>query len=95
MASTDLVLDGLASYRLARLLAQDDLLKTPRDRLWNWCKDNHHPKLAEFVTCPHCIGVWTSFAVVLVAPVLPGWRRMRRALAAAGLVSLITALVEP
>jgi hypothetical protein len=85
-------LDALASYRLARLLTMDDLTKPVRDTVWKWASDREHHRLAEFVTCPHCVGVWVAAGVVLVAPrALPrrGWRALRLFLAVAGAESLM------
>jgi hypothetical protein len=91
---TDLALDGLASYRLARLLTMDDLTKPPRDRIWKFAQERGMHRLAEFVTCPHCVGVWVAFGVVLVAPrVVPRWRSVRAALAAAGAASALASFV--
>jgi len=90
----DLLLDSLATYRLARLLAQDDLLKGPRDRVWQWAADHQHPKLAELATCPHCVGVWIAFGMTLIAPRVPGWRRVRTALAVAGAASLAVSFAD-
>jgi Protein of unknown function (DUF1360) len=83
-----LVLDGLATYRLARLLTMDDLTKGPRDWLWKRAQQRGHHKVAELVTCPHCVGVWAAAGVVLVGPTIPGWHRVRAFLAVAGLASL-------
>lgn len=49
----------LAAYRVARLIAVDDLTAPLRDRTHGW--------LGELVTCPFCTGVWVSIAVVLFA----------------------------
>lgn len=49
----------LAAYRITRLIAVDDLTAPLRDRVHGW--------LGELVTCPFCVGVWVSAAVVLFA----------------------------
>lgn len=49
----------LFAYRLTRLIAVDDITSPLRDRAHGW--------LGELVTCPFCVGVWVSAAVVLFA----------------------------
>lgn len=49
----------LASYRITRLVAQDTILKAPRERILN-----DGPTWAgNLVTCPFCIGFWIALAV--------------------------------
>jgi hypothetical protein len=90
----DLVLDGLATYRLARLLTMDDLTKPARDRVWKWAADREMHRLAEFVTCPHCVGVWVAAGVVSLSALrgVPGWRHVRTFLAVAGAESLLASI---
>jgi hypothetical protein len=90
----DLVLDSLAAYRLARLVTMDDLTKPARDRVWHWAMEHKRHRLAEFVTCPHCVGVWVAAGVVSFTALrgVPGWRHVRTVLAVAGAESLMASL---
>jgi hypothetical protein len=62
------VLLALASYRLWRLLAEDDLLDRPRRwalRLGDWedgqpVPDGYRIKWGEFLACPWCAGFWIA-----------------------------------
>jgi len=66
----ELVLLALASYRLWRLLAEDDILDRPRRallRLGSWQEGEDAPvgyraKLGEFLACPWCAGWWIALA---------------------------------
>lgn len=90
---TALLLIGLATYRLARLLVYED---GPGDvvlrlRAWAGCYDygeDGRPvsSLGRALTCVHCSGVYLGsglFALFLFAPVVVFW------LAALGLASLL------
>lgn len=62
---------AVASFRLWRIVADDDILSRPRRwafGLGDWQDDGdpvpstYRRGLAEFVTCPWCLGLWISFA---------------------------------
>lgn len=57
---------SLAAYRATRLLVEDMILKTPREKLEGWLEARDHAKLAHLVTCPWCVGFYVSAAVVAV-----------------------------
>jgi hypothetical protein len=72
----DVVRIGLASYKIGRLVAKDDVTSWVRAPVTR-DEDATQPKpegagraLGELLTCPYCIGVWTaaglSYALVLV-----------------------------
>lgn len=60
------VLLGLATFRVWRLFAEDDVLDVPRRRLLGaagWkpgdpTPEGYRTKWAEFLTCPWCAGFW-------------------------------------
>lgn len=59
-----LVVCALAAWRVTRLVTEDTIADRPRDALlrrWN----DRHPKLAELVTCPHCVGVYAAVLAVV------------------------------
>jgi Protein of unknown function (DUF1360) len=71
----DMLRIGLASYKLGRLVAKDDVTTWVRAPVTQ-DPDATEPKprgveraLGELVTCPYCVGVWTasglSYALVL------------------------------
>ncbi len=60
---------ALAAYRIWRLLAEDEILEWPRRYLvrlpQTWDEGDSIPrayrnKLADFLTCPWCLGFWVS-----------------------------------
>lgn len=58
-----LVVDGLAVYRLARLLTRDSLplIARPRDAIAQRWADR---ALGELVVCPWCVSVWLAAGVL-------------------------------
>ncbi|MDH4038574.1 MAG: DUF1360 domain-containing protein [Candidatus Krumholzibacteria bacterium] len=62
---------ALAAWRVFHLLAFDDILDKPRNTLCglprNWKEGDIIPRtyrenLAEFITCPYCLGFWSAVA---------------------------------
>lgn len=58
-----------AAWRVWHLLAYDTVLDGPRNMIcglpWDWTDDKTVPrsyreKLAEFITCPYCLGFWIA-----------------------------------
>jgi hypothetical protein len=91
--TVDLAVDGLAVFRLTRLLTEDELLAPVREYIWK----NHSPeetKIGYFITCPWCTSIWIGGGVVAARTLAPRtWDRAARALsfsAAAGIISQIS-----
>ena len=86
----DLGVDTLATYRLARLLTEDELFEPVRE--WVWKK--HSPedtKIGYFVTCPWCVSIWAGAGVALAREFAPrSWRVAARALAFSALTGLLS-----
>lgn len=51
--------------------------------------DDDPPMLAALITCRWCVSVWVALAVVLVIRHMPGWRRVRNALALSSAATLL------
>lgn len=71
-----------ASYRLWRLLAEDDILDWPRrwvvrlPREWQegqMLPEGYRIRAAAFITCPWCFGFWLAIAVWLLWQAEPHW----------------------
>jgi hypothetical protein len=63
---TDALLDGLATYRVTRLVVDDELTSPIREYIWK----NHSPeetKIGYFVTCPFCVSIWAGGLVALMS----------------------------
>lgn len=79
----DLLVDGLAAFRLARLVTTDGIAQRPRSAVKRWAVRGEHRKVLELLDCPWCVGFWCALAVQL----LP--RRARGVLAAAAVSGIV------
>lgn len=62
--------------------------RIPRD-------DDDAPKLAEFVTCPYCVGIWISGLVVLFRRYAHGaWSPLAKVLALSAIAALMRGLEQ-
>lgn len=96
---SDLLVDGLAAFRLARLVRVDGITQRPRSAVKRWAVGRHtgsyvrsgisvtakpaHPKVLELLDCPWCVGFWSAVAVQF----LP--RRARLVLAASAVAGIV------
>lgn len=90
---TDVAVDVLATYRLTRLLQQDDLPPLPavRDRLMQRLESSPWSAL---IDCPWCLSVWLGFGVVLLRRVCPRlWDPIAAALAASAVTGVLSQIV--
>jgi hypothetical protein len=86
----EIVVLGLASNRLARAVAVDEITAPARRAVERWAAGRDSAaaeKVAQLVSCPVCTGWWTSLVVSAVAP---GRARLRRGVAVAGVQVLLT-----
>lgn len=90
MTPADLTVDGLAAFRLTRLIVDDTILDTPRaavlDRL-----DAGGPaarKIAEGLGCYWCAGMWVAVAAAAVRRTA-AWRAARVPLALSAVVGIL------
>lgn len=81
----NLLIDGLAVYRLARLVTRDRIAEPLRDAV------SARSDLGdELVNCPHCVAVWAAAGVVAARVVCPRlWGPLGYGLAIAGVASLL------
>ena len=83
MTAVDLILCILCAYRLTQLVVHDVISMPVTDWL-----SGLHPKLEEFLCCPHCVGFWMAVATVAASC----WQPLRYgiwAFAVAGAISII------
>lgn len=78
----DLVRVGLASYKVGRLVAKDEVTTWVRAPVTR-DEDAHEPEregmaraLGELVTCPYCIGLWASAGLTAALAVRPRETRL-------------------
>ncbi len=102
MGATAIVLNALATYRLARLVTEDTIMEPFRRRLYGHVARPFtvaeqelqiaaRPRVAVFITCPWCVSIWIAAAVVALQALVPGqWSYAAAGLAfsaAAGLIA--------
>lgn len=86
----DIVIDGLACYRVTRLVVEDHLFDRPRDRLVARLQLGDHLKLIELIGCPWCVSVYVGFGIVAARRLAPNlWGPVASALAASAAAGLL------
>lgn len=64
MTAIDLIVYGLATYRLTRLITRDVI--TARLRDWVWSKrPPESSKIGYLFTCEWCMSIWTASVLVV------------------------------
>lgn len=84
--------DGLAVFRLTRLVVDDTLLDAPRDAVLE-VLDGGGPlarKVGEGLRCYWCVSVWVGAGAALASLAAPrAWRVVARAAAASAIAGLL------
>jgi hypothetical protein len=82
IAFGDMARIGLASYKIGRLVAKDDVTSWVRAPVTRDAETNE-PKpqgveraLGELVTCPYCVGVWAASALSYALVLYPRQTRL-------------------
>jgi hypothetical protein len=94
-----LVLAIFATYRLARLVSKDTILDALRNAINKKAAepDSGWYYIAEWMNCPHCVGVWIAFFIVIALSFYFHWSfglGILAWLAVAGGQSFMQSLVE-
>lgn len=93
MSLTEHAIDALATYRLTKLVIDDEITAELRDAA-NSHLDNHpgtaSKKLKYFLTCPWCVSIWAGGAIVGLRLVSP---KAANAVSTALAVSAVTGLL--
>ena len=85
----DMVVDGLAAFRLTRLIVEDEIVADLRSA-WFRRHDPGTTKLGYLVTCPWCTGFWVSAGVVAARAVAPrAWGPAAKTLALSAAVGIL------
>lgn len=90
-----LAVDALATYRLTRLIVQDDITAPLRERVRHAAmRSVDSPGIAAKVntllSCPWCVGMWVSFGVVAARRLAPAaWTPVAAALAFSAVTGVI------
>lgn len=87
------VIDALATYRLTRLLIEDEILRTPRVAILELLESETigpESKLAYFLQCPWCMGFWCAILVLCARRACPKvWSNLALVLALSATTGLI------
>lgn len=89
MKLLDLLVDGLATYRMTKFIIDDELLADVREKFLD-----KHPadstKLGYLVGCPWCISIYMGTAVVTARALAPHmWNRAAQALSFSATTGMI------
>lgn len=94
MTLFELVLGGLATYRLSRLVVMDDITYPIRERIWRKFSPDE-TKFGYFFTCMWCFSIWTALLLVISSIIIPTitlW--VEAVLAFSAIAGLLTAYEE-
>ncbi len=95
MEHHDAVLDGLATYRLTRLITTDEITRPAREWAVEQLESRGYSRAAYLLQCPYCVSVWVGLGVATAPRALGrAWRPARVALCASGVVTLIEQVME-
>lgn len=89
----DLLLDALSTFRITRLLVEDELLAEPRDAVTRWADGRDttlRRKIGTLATCAWCCSAWSGLLVVASRRFVPRlWDPLAKALAYSAVTGLI------
>lgn len=90
----DLVITSLATYRLTKLVIDDEILREPREVVLSrlYASDSAlAQKAAYLLTCPWCVSIWAAGGLLLLKVVSPGaYALIARALAASAVTGVLS-----
>ena len=64
------IIAGLATYRLTRLIVDDEILAPIRNRIFNRF-DPEYSKFGYVLTCTWCSSIWVASLVVIFGIIIP------------------------
>jgi hypothetical protein len=81
---------GLATYRLTKLVIDDEITSEIREKLL--AKLGDHPKLSYFLHCPWCVSIWAAGGLVTLDKLSPEIGDiLKKVLAASAITGLVDA----
>jgi hypothetical protein len=93
-APLDLVIDGLATHRIARIIVTDEILDGPRAHVMQALHEAGWEKGKTLLRCTWCVGVWVALGVTVARRTCPrAWAPVAYGLAladAAGIINSTT-----
>ena len=94
MNLTDAAIRGLATYRLSRLIVEDEITSPIRDRVWK----NHPPhtsRLGYLFTCYWCSSIYAASALEISRIIAPKTtRKVETVLALSAVAGIVAARMD-
>lgn len=88
---TDLTLDALSVFRLARLATEDAIFDDRRNAFVDRMNATGHDKLAYLATCTWCTSAYVAVAVVVARRAFPrAWPACARVLAFSAVAGILS-----
>ena len=85
----ELVVDALATFRLTRLVVEDEIAAPIREAVWKKY-DVTDSKIGYLLTCPWCVSFWVGAGVVAAHQIAPDqWKPVARVFAMSALTGMI------
>lgn len=83
-------IDALAAFRVTRLVTADDITAPLRDAIEVRAARVASDRLAEFIVCPWCVGMWVAAGVAIARARFPRtWGALARILGISAAVGLL------
>lgn len=90
----ELIVDGLACHRIARLIVTDEIFDRPRAHLMTALHAAGYEKAIEGLRCTWCTSVYVAFGVAAARALAPrAWQPVARALALADVAGIVSSTV--
>lgn len=84
-----LAVDALATFRLTRLVVEDELTSPIREAVWKRY-DASDTKIGYLLTCPWCVSIWVGVGVVAARRIAPSaWEPVAAVLAGSTVTGMI------
>jgi hypothetical protein len=91
----DLAVDTLASYRLTKLIRDDQITESFRENVYSRFGPPEESKVSYLVNCPWCMSIWFGLALALARRQTPAAAHLAtRALALSALTGLLSQKAE-
>ena len=84
-----LAVDALATFRLTRLVIEDEITSPIREAVWKRY-DVSDTKIGYFLTCPWCVSIWVGAGVVAARRIAPSaWEPVAAVFAGSAVTGMI------
>lgn len=92
---TDLILNGLATWRLVKLMHSDQITADAREKIIGWTLERGYTRTRTLIQCPHCLAPYCATLLLCLQTISPkGSKPIVKILALSGMVSLCYEMLE-